>query len=1774
MTAAEPIAIIGMAGRFPAADGVDEFRDNLFAGMDCIAELADEELIEHGERPDRINAPNYVRRRPILAGADEFDAQLFGMTPREAELRDPQYRLFLETTHAALTHAGYDPFDMTAPVGIYAGTNVNRYRYDYIEERADIVQASGHLAIDIASSPDYLSTFVAYKLGLRGPAMTLLTACSTSLVAVHIACNSIRSGDCDIAVAGGVDIEFPFHRGYTYLPGGIVAADGVPRPFDQTATGTNFGDGAGAVVLKPLSAALAAKDTIYAVIRGSGINNDGDRKVGFTAPSVAGQSECIQRALRAADVDPRTISYVEAHGTATPVGDPIELVALIDAFQAVGGPDLPTQYCAIGSVKSNIGHLGQAAGVAGLIKTALAMRHGVIPPSINCSAPTSAVDWASSPFVVATEPRDWPRTPRAPRRAGISSFGIGGTNAHVILEEAPETDRSVAPGCPEAVLWSALNEQGTETLRERLATHFAGLSEDDFAHTAHTLRAGRTAHPLRSAVLATSAAQAATMLRDPSHIMRSDGMSRSVVFLFPGQGAQRSGMLRGLYAEEPMFKRGCDAAFDVLEPLLGADLRKLWAVPDTDLTATSVAQPLLYTVEYTLAHCLMRWGVRPHALLGHSLGELVAAAVAGVFDFESGLRAVAARALAMRDMPGGSMVAVNAEPGLVTDLVGGATALAAVNGPRQVVLSGPDDSIEEATRILTDRGISVRALHTLQAFHSPAMAEAATRFEAALADLPLREPDMTVVSAATGQPLTTAQATSPAFWASQLLTPVNFDAAATTALSTGSATLVEVGPGRTLSALLRGRQDVRGSGSRVLRMAPPVDAEPESSSLTEVLTRLWVDGEPVTYWRQADDRGYRRVPAPGYPYQRTAYWIDRKAPSDGSAARPVTTPTRVADPAGPVTSDRVAAGPESWSLANLEWRRDRGARQRDDGQRVSLGSALVFCPGESARSVRAAFGRAGYRPVVPDTGEFDPGDSDSWLKSLQRATSGGSRPSVIAHCTLLDLGPSVTSDTHDDQLDRGVHSLIACLRAVARWQRGHRSPTTVVVLGRHLADVSGGEPVNPAAAAAQALLRSAHRELRSIATVCVDVSATTPDAMLADELATLNDPFVALRGTSRWLPQMRRQARATGRPRLRYQGTYLITGGLGGIGLTVAQALADHGLAPRIGLLGRCGMPDPETTAGQRVRVAIKAITDAGADVEIVRGDVTELASLLAAVTVVENRFGPIHGVVHSAGVPGGGLLEGRSRADMQRVLAPKTQGVLAIEDVFADRPELDFLSLFSSQAAITGLFGSADYAAANAFLDAYAQSMSGRERCTRSVQWPGWADVGMAARSDVSLGVLTDAATPAARAKDESAAVTRRFAPGDSWEFDEHVFTGTPVLPGTALLELAVIAAHSEPAYAGRPIELRDTVFLAPVVGAGPIDMRVLLTPVAGVHRFRVQARPEGGEQAWTDHCSGTLTVAEPPRQTGLDAIRERLARNQIAIPDLANWIDFGPRWDTVSQTWGVDGERLARIELPDKFHEDFSAHPMHPAIVDVATGVLSDIEPAKHYAPFLYRRVAVYGPLTGDVTVHTRITSGERRPRPTDMDLYDTDTGQLVVRVEGFTQREVAPGLFGNRATTTSAPPPTPLLAENPSAGLLRPDQGAEVFLGLLTDELPPVVTVELPGAPSWAAGIPWADEGDRAIPTATPVHTVESAVAAPARPAPKAAEDSLIDWLRALWISTLGVADIGLDEDFFDVGGNSLAAVQLISRIQEDHGVDLDVGEIFELTTIRLMADRLRR
>jgi len=877
------IAVIGMAGRFPGARDVDELWDNLCNGVESIRFLAREEVLARGVDPVLADDPGFVPAEAFPADVEMFDAAFFDMSHREAEITDPQHRLLLECSADALADAGYDPVRPPGPVGIFAGATLNTYLLLHLLSDPRLLSTLEPVQLNIASAGDFLTTRVAYKLNLQGPSYTVQSACSTSLVAIGLACQKLFEEECDLALAGGVSVNATLRGGYRFVEGGMMSPDGRCRPFDAAARGTIFGSGAGVVVLRRLRDALADGDAVRAVIRGVAVNNDGGRKVGYTAPSVEGQASVIAEAVANAGISPAAIGYVEAHGTATPLGDPVEVQALTRAYRA--GTDR-CGFCALGSIKGNVGHLDAAGGVAGLIKAVLSLERERIPPSLHFTAPNPEIDFAATPFFVNAELREWPRT-EEPRRAAVSAFGVGGTNAHVVLEEAPP-----APGGSPSRPWqllvlSARTGSALAAATADLAACLEARTELDgpgLADAAFTLQRGRRAFERRRAVVCRGREHAVEALRRPHGWLDGSPVKGdpSVAFLFPGQGAQSAGMAAGLYAAEPFFRAEIDQGTAALPEEAGGGLRALLAgrlEPGEAarlLARTEVAQPALLLVEIALARLLESWGVRPAALLGHSLGEYAAACVAGVFSREDAVRLVAARGRLMQELPAGAMLAVplseeDVEPWLGT---GGGLALAAVNGLARSVVAGPLAAIEDLERRLADDGCSTRRLQTAHAFHSPAVEPVVERFTGLLAHVEMRPPAIPFVSNLTGTWITPQEAVDPEYWGRQMRRPVRFAMGLDELLREPRRLLVETGPGKTLSQLARHHPGVRPE-SLVTALAPAAEL-PDQASLLAAVGSLWTRGVEID-WRglQAGERR-RRVRLPGYPYERARHWIERR----------------------------------------------------------------------------------------------------------------------------------------------------------------------------------------------------------------------------------------------------------------------------------------------------------------------------------------------------------------------------------------------------------------------------------------------------------------------------------------------------------------------------------------------------------------------------------------------------------------------------------------------------------------------------------------------------------------------------------------------------------------------------------------------------------------------------------------------------------------------------------------------------------------------------------
>ena len=870
------IAIVGMAGRFPGAADVDELWRNLCDGVESTTFFTPEELdpsIDNRLRKE----PNYVRARGIINDADRFDAAFFGVNPREAEIMDPQQRVFLEVAWEALENAGYDPAAFNGLIGVYAGMNNNTYFANNVSTRQDLISHVGEFQVMVANEKDYLATRVSYKLNLKGPSVSVHTACSTSLVAVYQAFQSLITYQCDMALAGGISITVPQHSGYLYQEGAMLSSDGHCRPFDAQAQGTVFGNGVGVVVLKRLEDALEDRDQIYAVIRGAAINNDGSGKVSFAAPSVDGQAEAIAMALAYANVHPETISYIEAHGTATPLGDPIEIEALTQAFSL---STKAKQFCAIGSIKSNFGHLTAAAGVAGLIKTALALKHKQIPPSLHFEKPNPAIDFANSPFYVNAKLSEW--TSKTPRRAGVSSFGVGGTNAHVILEEAP-IEPSDEPSRPQQLLLLSTKTQSaldaaTASLRGHLKQH-----PDNLADVAYTLQTGRKAFNYRRFVVCSDVADAVQALESltPQQVATRHIESRNpaVVFMFPGQGTQYLNMGLNLYEREPVFRETVDRCAEICQPLLGRDLREVLYPSDSNeeatelLRETSFTQPALFTIEYALAQLWLSWGIHPQAMIGHSIGEFVAGCLAGVFSLEDALMLVATRGRLMRSLPRGSMLSVRLPAKEVEKRLSSELAIAAINAPDLCVVSGATDAIATLQRQL-DSDVICKYLHTSHAFHSPMMDSIIEPFAECVKQVQLNPPSILFVSTVTATWITPEQATDPIYWARHLRETVRFADGIQELWMEPNRVLLEVGARTTAATSARKQAKDIKKQVAISSLKDTATNQTEWAALLNAVGQLWLAGVSIDWNDFYTDENRYRVALPTYPFERKRFWVE------------------------------------------------------------------------------------------------------------------------------------------------------------------------------------------------------------------------------------------------------------------------------------------------------------------------------------------------------------------------------------------------------------------------------------------------------------------------------------------------------------------------------------------------------------------------------------------------------------------------------------------------------------------------------------------------------------------------------------------------------------------------------------------------------------------------------------------------------------------------------------------------------------------------------------
>lgn len=1359
------IAIIGMSCRFPGAQNPQEFWKNLCAGVESLTCVTAEDLQRGGLDPQLLDDPTYVPYVPTIDNIEFFDAGFFGYTPLEAKLMDPQHRLFLECAWEAFEQAGHLPESYRGKIGVFTGAKTNTYLFNLFRN-PEFFQSLDTFQIALGNDLACMSTRVAYKFDLRGPSYSLHTACSTSLIAVHLACQSLLLNECDTALAGGAAINVPQHRGYFYQKGGILSPDGSCRTFDAGAQGSNFGNGVGAVVLKRLEDAIADGDHISAVIRGSASNNDGAQKASYTAPGVEGQTDVLLEAMACAGVAPDTISYIETHGTATDLGDAIEILALTEAFREASG-----YRCALGSVKTNIGHLETAAGIAGLIKTALALQHRQIPPTLHFEKPNPKINFADSSFYVNTKLTDWETGP-TPRRAGVSSFGIGSANAHVILEEAPPRKASGLSRPWQLLLLSARSETALDAVTANLVAHLREQPKTNLPDIAYTLATGRKKFLSRRAAVCSAQGDVdsvQTALEAAAAFTQPEGVATPPIsFLFPGLGDHYPRMGWDLYQTEPIVREHIDRGAQLLQPRLGFDIRDVLYKEDSKpdlrrllrrdqsppdetqrrLDQTHFIQPVTFLVEYALAQLWMRWGVQPQSMMGYSIGEYVAACLAGVLSFEDALSLVAARALMIEELPAGAMLAISlSEAEVVPFLQNDLLSLAAVNGPATCVLSGTLAAVEALEYELRERQVVSRRLHTTHAFHSKMTEVLAGRLTELVKTFKLNPPQIPYISNLTGTWIAPEEATDPGYWARHMSGTVRFSEGVTDLVQGQKRVLLEVGPGQGLTAFVKQHPDCDDETARLSFATLPgaYHNRPESAFVLETLGKLWMVGQNVDWSAFYANEERRRVPLPTYPFERQRYWVDLPNTQLVTEPRRVTLDKQedIADwlyiPAWkPLSESQLDSQTETpprsqsrWLIFNdeLGLGTSVAAQLRRDGHDV----CTVIAGEEFARSGDCEF-------------VINPHRADDYKSLLSAINESGRVENIVHLWSVSSSAAHLDVDSFQQTQALGFYSLLFLAQALG--SHALSEELRLEVITHEAQRVTGREVVRPENATLVGPARVIPQEFPKVACRCIDVVMTGSEVedvaqQLVSEFQLEHDGrLVAYREGHRWVQDFEPAQLDSEQQRLKEHGVYLITGGTGGLGLTLAEHLAQK-LKARLVLTGRAALPEREEwptwleahatddPLSTKIR-AVMRMEEFGAEVMTVAADVSDESQMRRAIEDATQRFGTINGVIHLAGRPGGGIIQLKTREMAEQIFDPKVKGAFVLAKLFSGR-ELDFLVIYSSIASILGEFGQVDYCAANAFLDALAQARTSQAvPYTAVINWDIWQEVGLAVHTEV----------------------------------------------------------------------------------------------------------------------------------------------------------------------------------------------------------------------------------------------------------------------------------------------------------------------------------------------------------------------------------------------------------------------------------------------------------
>jgi acyl transferase domain-containing protein/acyl carrier protein len=1320
------IAVIGMSGQFPGSKDCRSYWENLMAGKELIKTFTDEELINCGVPESQLRNESYIK----CAGAidiDEkntFDHSFFGYSPEEASLMDPQIRLFHEHCWKALEDAGYSSLIDKQRIGLFAGASRNYNWKMYVYGKSEETRLDPFY-LDMISGASFISTLVSYKLNLQGSSFFVDTACSTSMVAISLACKSLLFGESKMALAGGSCIITQKQKGYFYQEGMINSSDGHCRAFDKDASGTVGGEGVGVVVLKKLSEAIKDRDHIYCIIRSASINNDGNRKVGYTAPSVKGQTECIKMSHRLAGVDPRTISYIETHGTGTKLGDPVEVRALNEAFAGSG----KEKFCAIGSVKTNIGHLDTAAGVAGFIKTVLSLKYKKIPPSLYYKEPNPEIDFDGGPFYVNTELKEWERKGDFPLRAAVSSFGIGGTNVHAVLEEAPDSPPVNEGRQYKLLTFSAKTEASLLRYMNNVREFLIKEPLVNLADMCYTLQVGRKHFSYRKSLACEDKEELINMLspdnlQTPSTIAKEK--NSSLVFMFSGAGSQYINMGKDLYEKEPFFREEMDKGFSLLKSLTGENYKEIIYPKQADNFSINLmlhTQPSIFLFGYSLVRLLMSWGIKPQYMIGHSIGEYIAACISGVFSFEDALLLVVKRGQLMNDMPPGNMLSVPINQAEAHKYVNNKISLAAINGPDQVVLSGDTASIDELIKTFEQTGISYIKLYASQAGHSHMIDDIADEYRKTLETIRRNAPGTPFVSNLTGEIMSADQATSVNYWVRHMRETVQFSGGIKTLLAQkNDLTFVEVGGGHSLTTLVRQHQTKKNKPVAInLIKHPTKEFEDDVKYLTERIGQLWSHGVSIDWMAYYNNEKRQRISLPAYSFELTRYPTEVDPFENSDRAVPSANPSGnqelkdwiyypVWKSAMPISSGKKT-NTKSYIFFSTD---DAFAEGIKSGLRKGKNELVELLMGEQYKKLSR------YKYII------DPAIPDHYKKLFNEIRNDQIDITDIVYSWGMTIDSSkLELNKENKEMNLVYFGIVEITRSLLQDADLNKKRITVITNSLHC--VTGNEVVSYGQSLMLGLMNTLPQEY-SISCCNIDINLQEKNPGLAEKLAQEinnrgNERIIALRHDKRWILDYQRHAGAIRdhENRIKQRGTYLITGGLGNVGFILAKHLIQNYDA-NVVLTGRRRIKEDadtneETGKGSARLDYLKSI---GKNVTYLNTDVSDFEIFKSTTEIINKNIGRIDGIIHTAGnidLDHFELIEDITPQNAFAIFAPKVKGVVNIYKLFKDA-DPDFVWITSSLATVLAGLNYASYSSANLYMDHFVSSIS--------KELPNWKCIGL----------------------------------------------------------------------------------------------------------------------------------------------------------------------------------------------------------------------------------------------------------------------------------------------------------------------------------------------------------------------------------------------------------------------------------------------------------------